>query len=115
MLDPTTTSLAVVLLFVACGCAIAGLGIRRRRQLHRRSGGGKPILRFDPSRVRYLTPREREVARLAARQLPNKQIADALCVSIETVSTHIKRIYSKLGVNSRTALAAYAPYLADEP
>ena len=49
-----------------------------------------------------LTEREREVVRLAARGMSNKQIADSLCVSIRTVQGHINSIFHKLGVASRT-------------
>jgi DNA-binding NarL/FixJ family response regulator len=114
MLDPTTGLLTVVILVVLWRFAFTELVVRRRRRLHRNAAGGKPILTVDPTRVGKLTPREREVAQLATRQWSNKQIADELCVSVETVSTHMKRIYSKLEVNSRKALAPYAPYLADE-
>ena len=39
---------------------------------------------------------------LAADGLQTKQIASRLCVSTQTVRTHFKNIYPKLGVNSRT-------------
>jgi DNA-binding NarL/FixJ family response regulator len=48
-----------------------------------------------------LTPREREVLGLLARGYLYKEIADALKISMPTVSTHIRRIYDKLHVNSR--------------
>ena len=50
-----------------------------------------------------LTSREREVLTLLTRGLTNKHIAQRLCISPRTVSTHLTRIYSKLWVKSRTA------------
>lgn len=49
-----------------------------------------------------LSEREREVLKLAARGLANKDIADTLCISIRTVQGHINSIFHKLGVGSRT-------------
>ncbi len=48
-----------------------------------------------------LTAREREVLGLLAQGYLYKEIADALCISMPTVSTYIRRIYDKLHVNSR--------------
>lgn len=55
--------------------------------------------------VPELTPREREIAALAARGLSNPAIADALTLSVRTVETYVLRVYRKLGVNNRTGLA----------
>jgi DNA-binding CsgD family transcriptional regulator len=52
-----------------------------------------------------LTPREREVARLAARGLGDKEIAQQLFLSPHTVKGYMKACYRKLGVNNRVALA----------
>jgi non-specific serine/threonine protein kinase len=54
-----------------------------------------------------LTRREVEIARLAAEGRSNREIATALVVSERTVGSHLDHIYSKLGVSSRTAVAAY--------
>jgi DNA-binding NarL/FixJ family response regulator len=54
-----------------------------------------------------LTPREREVARLVARGLTNGQIADELVISRGTVMVHIKHILGRLGMSSRTQVAAW--------
>jgi len=53
-----------------------------------------------------LSPRELEIARLLASGASNKTIAVRLRVSEWTVSTHLRRIFAKLGVASRDALAA---------
>jgi DNA-binding CsgD family transcriptional regulator len=51
-----------------------------------------------------LTERELEIATLVALGQPNKQIADKLYISEWTVSTHLRRIFAKLGVHSRAAM-----------
>jgi DNA-binding NarL/FixJ family response regulator len=58
-----------------------------------------------------LTDREREVLVLVARGLSNCEIARWLTLSIETVKTHVKRIFMKLGVRDR-AQAVVAAYEA---
>ena len=55
-----------------------------------------------------LTVREVEVLRLLARGLTNAQIARELIVSLLTVKAHVRSIYSKLGVTSRSAATRYA-------
>ncbi len=52
-----------------------------------------------------LSRREREVLELLSQGCSNKEIADKLSVSIETVTWHLKHIYSKLHVQSRTQAA----------
>ena len=49
-----------------------------------------------------LTPRETEVLCLLAEGLSNHQIARRLGVSVRTIESHLTRVYSKLGVGSRT-------------
>ena len=58
---------------------------------------------FDPTR---LTAQELAVSRLVADGLSNRQVAAELFISIKTVQFHLTHIYSKLGVSSRTELAA---------
>ena len=53
-----------------------------------------------------LTPRETEVARLLVDGKTNPEIAAALFISERTVQSHVANIMAKLGVNSRTAVAA---------
>jgi DNA-binding CsgD family transcriptional regulator len=54
-----------------------------------------------------LTPAELKVVALVAEGLTNKQIAGALHLSRFTVETHLKHVFSKLGLSSRAALAAH--------
>lgn len=49
-----------------------------------------------------LSSREREVLNLAAKGMTNKEIADALCISIRTVQRHLNILFNKLNVGSRT-------------
>ncbi|SCL70994.1 AAA ATPase domain-containing protein [Micromonospora citrea] len=53
-----------------------------------------------------LTDRELEVARMVTTGLTNDQIARRLFLSPRTIEAHLHRIFAKLGVNSRTAVAA---------
>lgn len=52
-----------------------------------------------------LTPRERDVAELAATGLPTREIAAAAYLSQKTVEYHLTRVYRKLGVRSKSELA----------
>jgi DNA-binding NarL/FixJ family response regulator len=54
--------------------------------------------------VEELTPREREIAALAAGGASNREIAARLVVSIRTVENHLQRAYRKLGVSNRREL-----------
>lgn len=53
-----------------------------------------------------LSPREREIARMVAKGYPNKTIASVLDISSWTVASHLRRVFSKLGVSSRAAMVA---------
>jgi len=57
--------------------------------------------------ARVLTPREIEIARLVAQGKRNSEIARVLALSELTVETHLKHIFSKLHVRSRTELARW--------
>lgn len=59
----------------------------------------------EPTADIALSRREREVARLAARGLSNKEIADQLVLSTRTVESHLYQAFAKLGVSSRAELA----------
>ncbi len=55
-----------------------------------------------------LSERELEVLRLVAERLSNQQIADKLFITLNTVKTHVRHIFDKLGVNGRTTAIAKA-------
>ena len=52
-----------------------------------------------------LTPTEREVAELVSEGSTNREVANALFMSVSTVEANLRRIYRKLGVRSRTELS----------
>lgn len=53
-----------------------------------------------------LSPREQEIVRMVSQGFPNKIIAGVLNISCWTVSTHVRRIFAKLGVTSRAQMVA---------
>jgi DNA-binding CsgD family transcriptional regulator/chromosome segregation and condensation protein ScpB len=67
-------------------------------------GARTPILAHGPI-VAGLTPREREVALMAAQGMSSRQIADNLGVSVRTVDNQLGRVYTKLAVTGRRELA----------
>jgi len=71
--------------------------------LLRRLGGGQAT-----SGPETLTPREREVAALLAEGLSNTGLARRLYISPKTASVHVSNILTKLGMSSRTEIAAWA-------
>lgn len=64
--------------------------------------------RRDGSRLETLTERERQVLELLAQGLTNKEIAQRLVITTNTVKRHLKSIFEKLGVHTRSAAAAKA-------
>lgn len=58
-----------------------------------------------PDETAQLSKRETEILELLTQGLANKEIADRLGLSTETVRVHLKRIYDKLHVHSRTEAA----------
>jgi non-specific serine/threonine protein kinase len=64
-----------------------------------------PSVPATPTSVR-LTRREDEIVRLLVAGKSDREIAEALFVSVRTIEHHVARIFGKLGVRSRTAVAA---------
>jgi predicted ATPase/DNA-binding NarL/FixJ family response regulator len=62
----------------------------------------------EPADDSPLTPRERQVARLIAEGLSNRQIAARLVIARRTAESHVENILVKLGFTSRTQVAAWA-------
>lgn len=63
--------------------------------------------------IAELSPREEEILALVARGYHNKEIADQLKISTETVRVHLRNIYEKLHVNSRSE--AVVKFMQKEP
>jgi DNA-binding CsgD family transcriptional regulator len=66
---------------------------------------GETARRRHPSAASELTHQELEVARLVAQGLSNREVAARLFVSQRTVEFHLRNVFTKLGINSRTKLA----------
>jgi DNA-binding NarL/FixJ family response regulator len=66
------------------------------------------LLREAGSGLQSLTGREREVLALLARGMTNKQIASSLVITPNTVKRHLKSLFFKLDVNTRSAASAIA-------
>jgi DNA-binding CsgD family transcriptional regulator len=68
---------------------------------------GVAIRRPSTPTLGELTPQERNVARLVATGLTNREIAERLFITMNTVETHLRHIFQKLEVSSRTQLAIH--------
>ena len=67
-----------------------------------------PEVKLGMTKSTDLTPREIQVLRLLTTGVGNDEIADSLCISLNTVKTHIKHLIEKTGFSSRTQLAIQA-------
>ena len=76
-----------------------------RCDLELRAGGLAPVKRGSTEPAR-LTPQELAVARRIVAGMSNRDIASDMVISVKTVQFHIGNVYAKLGVHSRTRLAA---------
>jgi ATP/maltotriose-dependent transcriptional regulator MalT len=70
--------------------------------------GDAPPVAPDATRASNLTRRELEVLRLVVDGRSNQEIAASLFISPHTAATHVANIMNKVGVDSRTAAAAWA-------
>jgi DNA-binding CsgD family transcriptional regulator len=73
-------------------------GVRRRLVARERADTGWAAM----------TDSELAVAKLVASGLTNREVAEQLFVSPHTVSSHLRSVFAKLGINSRLALARVA-------
>jgi DNA-binding NarL/FixJ family response regulator len=61
-----------------------------------------------PGAALALTPRELEVTVLVGRGHSNREISEALVVSVRTTEAHVTNVLTKLGLRSRAQLAVWA-------
>ncbi len=78
-------------------------GLEERAQTELAATGARPR-RLMLSGLESLTPSERRVAEMAAENLTNKDIAQALFVTPKTVEVHLSSVYRKLEISSRAQL-----------
>jgi DNA-binding CsgD family transcriptional regulator len=86
---------------LARACQASALAAHGEAEL--RAAGARPR-RLEVSGVGALTASERRVAQHAASGLSNREIAQALFVTVKTVENHLARAYQKLGIRSRDEL-----------
>jgi DNA-binding CsgD family transcriptional regulator len=87
------------------GRAAATAGVRAAALAESCQGARTPAVAANVLVV-PLTPRERDIAVLAAQGASSRAIADHLFLSVRTVNNHLQSAYSKLGVSGRRQLAA---------
>jgi two-component system, NarL family, nitrate/nitrite response regulator NarL len=75
------------------------------RELTRRPGHASPDVPQGPWK---LTPRERQIVTEVVAGRTNKEIAQELCVSLQTVKHHLTNIFDKVGVHNRLELALFS-------
>jgi DNA-binding NarL/FixJ family response regulator len=88
--------------------AFAGLGATawvKRAEAELAATGERSRRRVASTRDE-LTPQELTVARFVAQGLANKEVAAQLFLGTNTIETHLRHVFQKLGVRSRTQLAA---------
>ena len=107
IIEETSIIKFVLMIFISCRPLLIGTGIKVI------ISGISWILKEDKESTiqdktsdpfDVLSPREKEVARLAARGYSNAQIADELFISVETVKRHMATIFEKLEIESRRQL-----------
>ena len=73
-----------------------------------------PLFQNFVKNIATLSPAERTVFNLYMKGYTAKEIAEILCLSINTIKTHNKRIYAKLNVSSRKELLLYVRLLQEQ-
>jgi DNA-binding CsgD family transcriptional regulator len=82
-----------------------GAGPLLERATQELRASGETARKRDPSTLLDLTPMERKVAELVSTGLSNKDVAAQCWVSPRTVAFHLRNVFTKVGVSSRTELA----------
>lgn len=89
---------------MAEGCGAIVLAQRARQEL--RATGARPR-RSVLTGVDALTASERSVAHLASEGRTNREIAQDLFVTVNTIESHMHHVFQKLAITSRAELAAH--------
>jgi DNA-binding NarL/FixJ family response regulator len=92
------------------GLGAAPWAERARSELR---ASGETARKRDPSTLAQLTPQELQVARFVGRGFSNKEVAAQLFLSPRTIDAHLRSVFAKLEITSRTQLAR-VPLGADE-
>lgn len=104
-------SLEIYLGLVAVGFTIIGSGVvwffTRHRTLPVPEEPAKP----DTKLLEKFSERELEILRCVAHGYTNKEVAQMLDISPNTIKTHLSNLYTKLGVSNRTQAASEAKLL----
>jgi LuxR family maltose regulon positive regulatory protein len=81
---------------------------QRKQQSSDQSRGGMKHVETEQGMIQLLSKREVEILCRIAEGLSNQAIADEMVVELSTVKSHLKHIYRKLNVESRTQAVALA-------
>ena len=76
-----------------------------RAEAELRATGETVARSSEPAALAQLTPQERKIADLVTEGLTNRDIAAQLFLSPRTVDYHLRKVFTKLGITSRTELA----------
>jgi DNA-binding NarL/FixJ family response regulator len=116
--DATSEALVEAIREVAAGRTVLDAGVQRRLVQLATATGPEPAaaptaapaarVELDSEAAEGLTRREVDVVRLVAEGLSNQQIARRLVLSEATVKTHLNHVLSKLDVDGRPGLVAWA-------
>jgi DNA-binding CsgD family transcriptional regulator len=105
-LDAVDAARAAAQLFAAEGRRVSALDAERQADIWLEACPGAVLPTVTLPGPGQLTARENEVALLAARGLSDADIADRLDIAVRTVTTHLHRVYTKLGIGGREDLGA---------
>ncbi|MEM7725196.1 MAG: response regulator transcription factor [Cyanobacteria bacterium P01_A01_bin.45] len=105
--DTPSEELAEAIRAVKKGYTHMGPGIFEKVSL------SSPKVETPPPQLEQLTPREKEVLKLIAQGLNNREIAKNLFISERTVKNHVNSILSRLNLRDRTQAAIFASSLRD--
>ncbi|MEU5144708.1 AAA family ATPase [Streptomyces sp. NPDC021139] len=115
LMAASTNTTSAIPYFEEAGQLASAAGARRdqeriRRRLRRLGVRTAPVRHHmaSPQGLGSLTESEQKLIPLVVQGLTNRAIADRLYVSVHTVNTHMKHIFTKLGINSRVELTRLA-------